>query len=179
MAVVSLSSVVVPWPGTAAPRPRKHSEGQAHVGAGSAAPDPRSVCVWWLFSECEVVSFVLHFSVIFSAAEIPRGQSQERGHGAEDPAALHTGALGPLLLEVRDTAGHKSHARRGGARCRRERARGLPCRRASTRRGRDLALPTPDAVLRHWTPTPALGATAVQWVTGRESSSMSHALKFV
>lgn len=123
MAVVSLSSVVVPWPGTAAPRPRKHSEGQAHVGAGSAAPDPRSVCVWWLFSECEVVSFVLHFSVIFSAAEIPRGQSQERGHGAEDPVALHTGALGPLLLEVRDTAGHKSHARRGGARCRRERAR--------------------------------------------------------
>lgn len=124
MAVVSLSSVVVPWPGTAAPRPRKHSEGQAHVGAGSAAPDPRSVCVWWLFSECEVVSFVLHFSVIFSAAEIPRGQSRERGHGAEDPAALHTGALGPLLLEVRDTAGHKSHARRGGARCRRERAHG-------------------------------------------------------
>lgn len=124
MAVVSLSLVVVPWPGTAAPRPRKHSEGQAHVGAGSAAPDPRSVCVWWLFSECEVVSFVLHFSVIFSAAEIPRGQSQERGHGAEDPVALHTGALGPLLLEVRDTAGHKSHARRGGARCRRERARG-------------------------------------------------------
>lgn len=166
MAVVSLSSVVVPWPGTAAPRPRKHSEGQAHVGAGSAAPDPRSVCVWWLFSECEVVSFVLHFSVIFSAAEIPRGQSQERGHGAEDPAALHTGALGPLLLEVRDTAGHKSHARRGGARCRRERARGT--------------FPShPGRCPSHWTPTPALGATAVQWVTGRESSSMSHALKFV
>lgn len=39
--------------------------------------------------------------------------------------------------------------------------------------------PHPGRCPSHWTPTPALGATAVQWVTGRESSSMSHALKFV
>lgn len=54
MTVVSLPLVVVSWPSTEAPRPRKRNEGQAHTGAGSAASDPRSVCVQWLFSECEV-----------------------------------------------------------------------------------------------------------------------------
>lgn len=123
---------------------------------------------------------VAFFSVIFSAAEIPRGQSQERGHGAEDPVVLHATALGPLILEVQDTAGHKSHARRGGARSRREEERGPRGRRRATSRARrDLSLPTPDAVLRHWTSTPSRGATSVQWVTCRESTSMSHALKFV
>lgn len=41
-----------------------------------------------------VLSFVLHFSVIFSAAEIPRGQNQEQNHWAGDPVVLHITALG-------------------------------------------------------------------------------------
>lgn len=57
------------------PRPRRNNEGQASVGAHSVVSDPWSVYVWWVFSECGVLLFVLHFSIICSAAEIPRGQN--------------------------------------------------------------------------------------------------------
>lgn len=69
------------------PRPRKHHEGWASMGASFAASDPWSVCACvcvCMFSECGVLSFVLRFSVIFSAPEIPRGQNQGQNHWAED-----------------------------------------------------------------------------------------------
>lgn len=57
------------------PSPRRNNEGQANMGAHySVASDPWSVYVWWMFSECGVL-FVLHFSIICSAAEIPREQN--------------------------------------------------------------------------------------------------------
>lgn len=86
MAVVSPSSVVVSWPSTEAPRPRKHNEGQAHMGARSAASDPWSACVWWLFSECEALSFVLHFFLLFLVQlKFPEGRAKNKATGQRIP----------------------------------------------------------------------------------------------
>lgn len=86
--------MVVSWPSTEAPRSRRNNEGQTHLGASSAASHPRSVCVWRVFSECGVFLFALHFPVIFSAAEIPRGQNQEHNRWAKVPVLLHVTVLG-------------------------------------------------------------------------------------
>ena len=89
------------------------------------------VCVW-MFSECGVLSFVLRFSVIFSAAEIPRGQNQGQNHWAEDLWCFTSQfwdvmGFSPLILEVQDTAGYTSHERRGGTQFKREKESGLCC----------------------------------------------------
>lgn len=121
--VVSLCFVVVSWPSTEAWRPGKNNEGSAHMGISSAASDPCSVCTWWVFSGA--LSFVLPFSIVFSTAEIPRGQNQEQNCGAEAPVVFmsqfwDTTGFSPLTLEVQDTAGHKSQERRGGTELSRE-----------------------------------------------------------
>ena len=75
------------------------------------------VCVRLCFLSVGFLSFVLHFSIIFSAAEIPRGQNQEHEHWAEDlwcctSQGWGATGLGPLTLEVQDTSGHTSHEQR-------------------------------------------------------------------
>lgn len=46
-----------------------------------------------------VLSCVLHFSIIFSAAEIPRGQNREHHHWAEDPVfSSQPGSWTPQVL---------------------------------------------------------------------------------
>lgn len=71
------------------PETRKNNEGQAHVGANSAASDPQPLCVWRMFPECRFYRLCCIFSIIFSAAENHRGQSQEQNRWAEDPVVLH------------------------------------------------------------------------------------------
>ena len=75
------------------------------------------VCVRLCLLTVGFLSFVLHFSIIFSAAGIPRGQNREHKPWAEDlrcctSQAWDATGLSALTLGVQDTSGHTSHERR-------------------------------------------------------------------
>lgn len=127
--------------------------------------------MWWTFSECGVLAFVLHFSIICCVQlKFPEGRTENQPTGSQRALWSFTSefwdaaGFSPLNLEVQDKAGHKSHERREGARCRWEKERFLcgcriqVCIPNQTR----PSLPIVEAVLCHWTSTPLLGATSVQ-----------------
>lgn len=166
MAVVSLSSVVVPWPGTAAPRPRKHSEGQAHVGAGSAAPIPGACACGGCFPSVKLYRLCCIFLLFLVQLKFPEGRAKNEATGQRIPRLFTPERPVLYFWKFETQLGTKAMREEGEL--------------GAGGRGRAGPFPPhPGRCPSHWTPTPALGATAVQWVTGRESSSMSHELKFV
>lgn len=160
---MSPSIGAVSGPSKEARRPGRR-RGAGPRGCPLCSSGPRSVCVGWMFAECGSSRVRCIFLLFLVQLKFPEGRTENKTTGPRTlclftpPFWAATGS-GPLVSEAPRSAGQQSPERRRGAVPRKKGPLRLSCE--SVHQG-DLLLPTPEAVLRHWTSAPSLEATSVQ-----------------